>query len=140
MHIKSIPVIDKLIPLEKLPVMQIHKSVKPVNNETVIMKYDINCFKDTKLLEYLRELKIEKLVICGMMTHMCVDAAVRAGHDFGFEILVIHNACATKDLEFKGKKTKAEDVNIAMFAAFEFAYAKLMDTESFLKSLDKILR
>jgi nicotinamidase-related amidase len=70
---------------------------------------------------------------------MCVDAAVRAGHDFGFEILVVHDACATKALEFNGKKTSAQDVNTAMFAAFEFAYAKLTGTDDFIKNFTKLI-
>jgi nicotinamidase-related amidase len=83
-HIKKIPVINKLISLEKMKEFQIHESVKPLESEFVIDKYFINCYRETVLLEKLKEKKINNLVICGMMTHMCVDAAVRASNDYVF--------------------------------------------------------
>jgi nicotinamidase-related amidase len=36
-----------------------------------------------------------------MMTQHCVDSTTRAAKDFGFNIVVIGDACATKDLELK---------------------------------------
>lgn len=34
-----------------------------------------------------------------MMTHMCIDTTVRAAKDFKYNITLISDACATKDLE-----------------------------------------
>ena len=39
----------------------------------------------------------ENLVIVGMQTHMCLEAATRAAHDLGFECVVVGDACATRD-------------------------------------------
>jgi len=63
---------------------EIHKRVKPLETEKVISKNHANGFKDTDLLAYLRENNIEKLVICGMMAHMCMEAATQAAHDYDF--------------------------------------------------------
>jgi nicotinamidase-related amidase len=52
-------------------------------------------FRETPLLEYLKEREIQRLVIVGMMTHMCVEAAIRAADDLGFDTILIHDACAT---------------------------------------------
>ncbi len=49
-HIKKVPVINKLVPLEKIKEFQIHESVKPVEGEPIIQKYHINCFRP-QLLE-----------------------------------------------------------------------------------------
>jgi len=68
---------------------------------------------------------IKKLVICGMQTHMCVEAAVRAAADLGYEVTVAHDACATRDLEFNGVKVPAAQVHAAALAAMEYAYAKV---------------
>ena len=68
-----------------------------------------------------------------MMIHMCIDAAVRASNDFGFEVEVIADACTTKDLKYNEQTVKAKDVHNAMLAAFEFGYAKVINTEEFLK-------
>ena len=75
---------------------EIHKNVRPVEGEKVVSKKHVNCFKDTDLLDYLKEHNVKKLVICGMMTHMCVEAAVRAAHDYNFEVTLIQDACATR--------------------------------------------
>jgi nicotinamidase-related amidase len=46
-----------------------------------------------------------------MMTHMCVDATTRAAKDLGFNITLIGDACATKNLEINGQKVAATDVH-----------------------------
>jgi nicotinamidase-related amidase len=53
---------------------------------------------------------IKELIICGMMTHMCIDTTVRAAKDFGFNCLLISDAYATKDMEIFGQKVNANDV------------------------------
>ena len=111
---------------------EIHKDVSPIDNEKVISKDEVNCFKGTDLLEYLQNNKIDTLVIAGMQTHMCVEAAVRAGHDYDFKIILIHDACATKDLKFGTKTVKAEDVHNATLSTLK-SYAKIVDTDTFLK-------
>ena len=44
------------------------------------------------------ENEITELVVCGMMTHMCIDSTMRAAKDYGYKITLISNGCATKDL------------------------------------------
>jgi len=72
-------------------------------------------------------------VLCGMQTHMCLEAATRAAADLGFECIVIGDACATKDLKFGDKVIKAEDVHYSTLATFR-PYAKVMDTAEYLNS------
>lgn len=113
---------------------EIHASVKPVEGEKVISKDHANCFVETDLFDYLKENKIKRLVICGMMTHMCVEAATRAAHDLGFECTVVHDACATRALAFNEAKVSAEDVHNSTISALSGTYAKVVDTETFLSS------
>jgi nicotinamidase-related amidase len=63
---------------------------------------------------------------------MCVDATVRAACDLGFSCTVIEDACATKDLEFRGAPVSAAHVQGAFMAALQAAYAKVMSVEEFL--------
>ncbi|WP_419774173.1 cysteine hydrolase family protein [Halarcobacter sp.] len=115
---------------------QIHNSVKPLEEETVISKSFPNSFLKTQLKEVLEENKIDSLIIAGAMTHMCVDATLRAAKDFGYNCIVINDACATKNLEFNGKIVSSKDVQNSFMAAFEFAYAKVESTNDFLKGFD----
>ncbi len=115
----------------------IHENVTPLETEKVISKNSVNSFKDTDLLDYLRKHKIKNLVICGMMTHMCVEAAVRAASDYGFEITLIEDACTTRALEFNGIKISAEAVHNSTLASLSGYYAKVMDTKTYLEDFDK---
>ena len=111
---------------------EIHEHVAPAEGERVFTKTEVSCFNGTDLLTYLREKQVSQLVICGMMTHMCVEAAVRAAHDLGFEVTVIGDACATRDLEFEGTKIAAADVHASTLATLARTYAKVVTTEEFL--------
>ncbi len=113
---------------------EIHKNVYPTDGEKVVSKVQVNCFKDTDLLEYLREHKVKKLVICGMMTHMCVEAAVRAAHDYDFEVTLIHDACATRALTFGDGEVSSSDVHLSTLSTLNRYYARVLDTETFLKN------
>lgn len=119
---------------------EIHKNVEPLSNEKVITKEEVNSFLRTDLLEYLRSNDINRLVIIGMQTQMCLEAATRAGHDFGFECIVVEDACATKDLKFGDKVVKAEDVQTSTHAIITGGgYGKVIDLNAFKENLDKYL-
>jgi nicotinamidase-related amidase len=111
---------------------QIHERLSPHNGETVITKTNINSFKDTELLTLLKKGGITSLVICGMQTHMCLEAATRAAADLGFNCTVIGDACATRDLEYNGRTVKAADVHASTLGTLK-SYAIVTDTQSWLK-------
>ena len=111
--------------------MEIHENVKPLLGETIIQKHHPNSFLNTKLHEELLKAGIESVVICGAMSHMCIDATTRAAADLGFQCTVVHDACATRDLIFNDKAVPADMVHSAFMAAFQSVYAKVMDLNSF---------
>ncbi len=110
----------------------INDIVKPLPGEKIFSKDAVNCFVGTNLLDYLKSNKIDTLVICGMQTHMCVEAATRAASDYGFKCILIHDACATKDLKYGDRLIKAEDVHYSTLATLK-NYATVESTQEFLK-------
>jgi nicotinamidase-related amidase len=114
---------------------EIHPNVKPAAGEKVIPKDHANAFKDTDLLPYLRDHRVKTLVICGMMTHMCVEAAVRAAHDYDFTVYVVHDACTTRALKFSETVVSAQDVHLSTLSALSGSYARVVDTKSLLERL-----
>lgn len=106
----------------------IHPSAAPIDGEPVLLKHFINSFRDTALLETLRSRDVDEVVICGAMSHMCVDACTRAANDFGFKVTVVHDACASRDLEFDGVRVPAAHAHAAFMAALGFAYADMKST------------
>jgi nicotinamidase-related amidase len=111
---------------------KIHPALEPLAGEKVFQKHFPNSFRETPLLETLREQDVSALVIVGAMSHMCVDATVRAAFDLGFSCTVIEDACATRDLEFRGSLVPAAQVHRAFMAALHGAYGKVMTAQEFL--------
>ncbi|MFT3739229.1 MAG: cysteine hydrolase family protein [Breznakibacter sp.] len=112
----------------------IHRNVAPVAGETLITKNFPNSFRETGLMELLKDLRVTGLVVCGMMTHMCIDTTVRAATDLGFQIELIADACATKDLEYDGVQVRADDVHRSFLAAMDGVFATVTTTSRFLSS------
>ena len=111
---------------------EIYKNVMPTGKEKVIVKHFPNSFLETELLSFLKENGITHLVICGMMTHMCVDATTRAAKDLGFNCTLIGDACATKNLEIHSEKVNANDVQNAFLAALNSTYARVCTSKEFI--------
>ncbi len=112
--------------------VQINEAVKPAPSEPVIVKNYPNSFRDTPLKQMLDEKGVDEVVVVGAMSHMCVDATVRAAVDFGYQTITIHDACATRDLEFEGTTVPAAQVHAALMAALAFMYGEVIDTATWL--------
>jgi len=111
---------------------EINARVKPEQNEPVVVKNFPNAFRDTGLQGLLQNAGIEQLVVCGAMSHMCVDTTVRAAFDLGYNSQVISDACATRDLEFEGRSVPASVVHDAFMASLNCLFAVLSTTKDFL--------
>jgi nicotinamidase-related amidase len=122
-HISTRPGATFFLP--DTPGAEIHPCVAPQEGETIVRKHFPNSFRETPLLEHLRESKITGLVIAGMMTHMCVDTTTRAAADLGFSCQLAHDACATRALSFGGSTVAAADVQTAFVASLNGFFAKV---------------
>jgi nicotinamidase-related amidase len=117
------------------PGVEIHEAVRPLPEEPVITKQFPNSFRDTDLLERLKADNIGSLLIGGMMSHMCVDATVRAAFDFGFTCIVTHDACAARELSFNGITVPAAQVHTSYMAALGAVYAQVKGVEEILENM-----
>ncbi len=117
--------------------IEIHFSVAPLPGETVFVKNFPNSFRETPLLEHLRGLGIDRLVLTGMMTSMCVDATARAAFDLGFQNVLLHDAMATRDLNFGGATIPAQQVHSAFLSALGSVYGRVLGVAEFLEELEK---
>ncbi len=113
---------------------KINEKVKPLKNETIIIKNFPNGFIQTDLQKKLKTLKIEKLIITGMMTFMCVDATTRAAKDLGFQCTLIHDATAARALEFNGKSVTASQVKTSFLSALSMICDQVISCDDFLNS------
>ena len=114
--------------------VEIIPAVQPQGNEPVIVKNYPNSFRETGLKALLDEQGIKDVVVVGAMSHMCIDATARAAADLGYDVTVVHDACATRDLEFAGKTIPAPDAHAAFMSALAFGYAHVVSADELAKS------
>lgn len=115
--------------------VKVHPSVKEIEGEPVVVKNHINSFRDTNLRAILDNLDVDSVLICGAMSHICIDAVTRAANDLGYTCAVAHDACATQKVEFNGVSVPANQVHAAFMAALEFGYANVASTEKLLSDI-----
>lgn len=126
-HISARPEAGFFLP--DTPGVEINESVLPAAGESLTRKHFPNAFRDTDLARTLRDSDIDELVVCGAMSHMCIDASTRAAFDEGFGCTVVQDACATRNLSFDGREVLARDVHGAFMAALGSVYATLARTD-----------
>ena len=108
----------------------IHKNIKPQDNEYLVVKHRPNSFFETNLGDILAETGVRHLIVCGMMTHMCIDTTVRACKDLGVEVTLLDDACATRDLTHDGRTIPADMVHDAFMAALNGTFATIIKTDA----------
>jgi len=106
--------------------VEFHPLVTPESGEKVIRKHFPNSFRETILHEYLQELNASRIVVAGMMTHMCIDTSVRAASDLGYQVTLVGDCCATRDLHFGDHLVPAEQVHHAFLAALDGSFAAVI--------------
>lgn len=112
----------------------IHPALAPQAGETLITKAYPNSFRDTGLKAALDALGVDRLVIAGAMSHMCIDATTRVAVDLGYACTVAEDACATRALTHGGVSVPAAQVHAALMAALT-SYGTVAPTEAVLARL-----
>lgn len=133
----------EMAPERDLPFLQkgtegacIHPLVAPAACERVETKAYPNAFFQTTLDQYLRNLGVADLVICGMMTHMCVSATARAAMELGYRSTVVFDATATRSLSLEEATIPAGDVHRAHLAALSGVVSTIARADAVLEMLN----
>ncbi len=113
----------------------IHGSVSPVDGENIIIKHFPNSFRGTDLESFLRDKGVQKIVFCGMMSHMCIDATVRAAFDKGFSCIVAEDACATRNVSYGGIEVSSPYVHASFMAALSAVYARVTRSNEIISEM-----
>lgn len=114
--------------------VEIHNDIKPLKNEKIIQKNFPNSFLKTELQSELEKNSVKELVICGMMTHMCVDTTVRASMDFGYKVTLIKDGCTTRDLEWEEEKISSKVIQKVYLASLNNVFANIVNTKEYLEN------
>ena len=71
----------------------------PLENEIRLPKTASSVFNATHIDYVLRNLGVERLAICGVMTDQCVESAVRDACDRGYLVTLLTDCCAALSAE-----------------------------------------
>lgn len=80
---------------------QLTPELELTNDDFIFNKTHPSCFKNTSLLQYLREHHVTTLVIGGMKTQYCVDTNCKIANEHGFQVILAtdaHSCMDTPDL------------------------------------------
>jgi len=112
--------------------LDFNNAVIPQKSEAIIIKHYPNAFLKTTLKKTLDKLQADRLVIIGMMSHMCIDTTVRAAQDYNYKVTVVDDACTTMDLVWNGKSIAAEIVHNSIMAALSGVFADVVMLTDYL--------
>ncbi len=79
---------------------EIYEGFKPQAGERIFDKTVNSAFKETGLLEYLRDKGEQDVIVVGLQTEYCIDATIKCGFEHGFHVIVPEFANSTVDNEY----------------------------------------
>jgi nicotinamidase-related amidase len=91
----------------------------------VVPKNTYDAFLGGQLEVRLRTNKVERVVVCGVMTDCCCDTTARGAFNRGFETWLVGDACGTA--------TPAQHKR--GLQVFEFAFGDVVSTEEVIKNI-----
>ncbi|MGN0638828.1 MAG: cysteine hydrolase family protein [Huintestinicola sp.] len=112
---------------------EIYDEFKPADGEKIFDKTVNSPFRDTGLTEYLRDKGETTLIIAGLQTDYCIDAAVKCGFEHGFHIIVPEYSNSTFDNEFMTAEESYKYYNSFMWSG---RYADSVSMEETLRIMD----
>lgn len=104
---------------EGSPDSEIHQEIAPLPKEKVIFKHRYSAFYNTDLETILRCLKIEDLVVTGVMTNMCCESTARDAYYRDYRVFFLAD----------GTGSINEEMHLASLLnlAFGFSYVTTAD-------------
>ncbi|KAJ5232906.1 hypothetical protein N7468_005862 [Penicillium chermesinum] len=100
------------------------EELTPRSGEKVITKAFPSSFAQTGLHDYLSTLGDfgKKIVLVGYMAHVCVSTTARAGHELGYDVIVVRDAVGDRDIP----GVKAPVLTAVSLSALEDAFATVV--------------
>ena len=68
--------------------------IKPTNMDHIVMKRRDSVFQDTEIEVWLKSIKVDTLIFCGIDTAVSVESSLRDGFNRGYDVILISDATA----------------------------------------------
>jgi len=99
--------------LEGSPESEVHPDIAPLPHEKVISKHRYSAFYNTDLETVLRCLRIEDLVVSGIMTNMCCESTARDAYYRDYKVFFLADATGSIN----------EEMHVASLLNLSFGFA-----------------
>jgi nicotinamidase-related amidase len=107
-----------------------------MNGEKEFVKNVNSGFIGTTLEAYLRKSGITSLVIAGLTTNHCVSTTVRMAGNFGFDVELVSDACATfPRVSPDGEMLDADLIHTAALASLHGEFCTVKTCSQILNNL-----
>ncbi len=111
--------------VEGTPGSEIYDDIAPLPNEKVVLKHRYSAFYNTDLETVLRCLKIEDIVISGIMTNMCCESTARDAYYRDYRVFFLADATGTIN----------EEMHLASLLNLAFGFAYVTTADSIIEQL-----
>ena len=111
----------------------IYDGFAPVIGEKIYDKTVNSPFKETGLLEYLKEKGEDTVIVVGLQTDYCIDATVKCGFEHGFRMIVPEYTNSTVDNDFMAAEQTYKYYNEFMWNR---RYAQCISLEEALEMME----
>jgi nicotinamidase-related amidase len=108
--------------IEGTPESEVHRAIAPLPSEKVILKHRYSGFYNTDLETILRVLKIEDLVITGVMTNMCCESTARDAYFRDYRVF----------FPADGSGSINEEMHVASLLNLAFGFAYITSAEKIM--------
>jgi nicotinamidase-related amidase len=113
--------------LEGSPESEVHEQLAPLSHEKVVLKHRYSTFYNTDLETVLRCLRIEDLVISGIMTNMCCESTARDAYYRDYRVFFLAD----------GTGTVNEEMHLASLLNLAFGFAYVTTAREVIGELEK---
>ena len=108
--------------VEGTPESEVHPALAPREGEKVVFKHRYSAFYNTDLETILRCMKVEDLVITGIMTNMCCESTARDAYYRDYRVFFLADATGSI----------VEEMHLATLLNLAFGFAWVTTTEDIL--------
>lgn len=95
-------------------------------------------FTETELGDYLKEIGIDTVVICGYMTQMCCDTTARQALHLGYSVEFLSDATGTLDVSNYAGKISAKELHNAVLITQAMRFAQVISTDEWIEKINII--
>jgi ureidoacrylate peracid hydrolase len=111
--------------IEGSPESEVHPELAPLPKEKQILKHRYSAFYNTDLETILRVLKVEDLVITGVMTNMCCESTARDAYFRDYRVFFLAD----------GTGSISEEMHVASLLSLAFGFAHVTTVDKILQEV-----